>query len=117
MATKYNTLIMGASYGSLLAIKLVLAGYSVRLVCLPEEAELFNKNGAIVRMPVRGRDGLVEINSNDCPGALSAGGTDDAILLSMISSFWRCRSRNIARPVSGNCWTGSASRANLACRS
>ena len=63
MATKYDTLIMGASYGSLLAIKLVLAGYSVRLVCLPEEAELFNKNGAIVRMPVRGRDGLVEINS------------------------------------------------------
>ena len=43
MATKYDTLIMGASYGSLLAIKLVLAGYSVRLVCLPEEAELFNK--------------------------------------------------------------------------
>ena len=78
MATKYNTLIMGASYGSLLAIKLVLAGYSVRLVCLPEEAELFNRDGAIVRMPVRGRDGLVEINSNDCPGALSAGGTDDA---------------------------------------
>ena len=78
MATKYDTLIMGASYGSLLAIKLVLAGHSVRLVCLPEEAELFNKNGAIVRMPVRGRDGLVEINSNDCPGALSAVGTDDA---------------------------------------
>ncbi|MEC8164329.1 MAG: hypothetical protein VX079_07185, partial [Pseudomonadota bacterium] len=68
MATKYNTLIMGASYGSLLAIKLVLAGHSVRLVCLPVEAELFNKDGAIVRMPVRGREGLVEINSNDCPG-------------------------------------------------
>ena len=78
MATKYNTLIMGASYGSLLAIKLVLAGHSARLVCLPEEAELFNKDGAIVRMPVRGREGLVEINSNDCPGFLSAGGTNDA---------------------------------------
>ena len=65
MGQKYNTLILGASYGSLLAIKMVLAGHSVRLVCLPEEAELFNRDGAIVRMPVKGRDGLVEINSND----------------------------------------------------
>ncbi len=78
MGTKYNTLIMGASYGSLLAIKLVLAGHSVRLVCLPEEAELFNRDGAIVRMPIRGRDDLVEINSKNCEGSLSAGGTDDA---------------------------------------
>ena len=78
MGTKYNTLIMGASYGSLLAIKLVLAGHSVRLVCLPEEAELFNRDGAIVRMPIRGHDDLVEINSKNCEGSLSAGGTDDA---------------------------------------
>ena len=117
MATKYDTLIMGASYGSLLAIKLVLAGHSTKLVCLPEEAELFNKDGAIVRMPVRGRDGLVEINSNDCPGALSAGARTTSTHRNTISSFWRCRSRNIARPASGNCWTGSASRASLACRS
>ena len=63
MGQKYNILIMGASYGSLLAVKLLMAGHSVRLVCLPEEAKLFNKDGAIVRMPVKGRDGLVEINS------------------------------------------------------
>lgn len=78
MGQKYNTLIMGASYGSLLAIKMVLAGHSVRLICLPEEAELFNRDGAIVRMPVKGREGLVEINSKDCAGSLSAGGTEDA---------------------------------------
>ena len=78
MGKKYNTLILGASYGSLLAIKMVLAGHSVRLVCLPEEAELFNRDGAIVRMPLKGRDGLVEINSNECEGSLSAGGADDA---------------------------------------
>ena len=78
MGQKYNTLILGASYGSLLAIKMVLAGHSVRLVCLPEEAELFNRDGAIVRMPLKGRDGLVEINSNECEGSLSAGGADDA---------------------------------------
>ena len=78
MGQKYNILIMGASYGSLLAVKLLMAGHSVRLVCLPEEAKLFNKDGAIVRMPVKGRDGLVEINSKSLEGELSAGGTDDA---------------------------------------
>ena len=36
---KYNVLIMGASYGSLLASKLVLAGHNATLVCLPAEAE------------------------------------------------------------------------------
>jgi hypothetical protein len=32
---EYRVLILGASYGSLLAIKLALAGHHVRLVCLP----------------------------------------------------------------------------------
>lgn len=77
MSTKYNTLILGASYGSLLGIKLVLAGHSVKMVCLPDEADLFNKEGARVRMPVRGRDGLVEIDSRELPGKLSAAGTAD----------------------------------------
>jgi hypothetical protein len=77
MSKKYNTLIMGASYGSLLGIKLLLAGHSVKLVCLPDEAELFNKEGARVRLPVRGRDELVEIDSRDCPGTLSAAGPGD----------------------------------------
>ena len=73
----YNTLIMGASYGSLLAIKLLLAGHSTKLVCLPEEAELINTEGQLVRMPVRGRDDLVEVHSNDLPGTLSAAGPGD----------------------------------------
>ena len=77
MGTKYDTLIMGASYGSLLGIKLLLAGHSVKLVCLPDEAELFNKEGARVRLPVKGRDDLVEIDSRDLPGSLSAGGPGD----------------------------------------
>ncbi|HSN41189.1 MAG TPA: hypothetical protein VLT92_13440 [Burkholderiales bacterium] len=70
----YRILILGASYGSLLATKLLLAGHTVKLVCLPAEAELINKEGAIVRMPVKGRDGLVEINSRNLPGKLSADG-------------------------------------------
>jgi hypothetical protein len=74
MAT-YRILIMGASYGSLLGTKLALAGHAVHLVCLPAEADLINKEGAIVRMPVKGREGLVEINSKKLPGKLTAGGT------------------------------------------
>jgi hypothetical protein len=73
----YDTLIMGASYGSLLAIKLLLAGHNVKLVCLPDEAALFNKEGARVRMPIKGRDGLVEIDSRKLPGKMAAGGPTD----------------------------------------
>jgi len=75
MPSPYKILILGASYGSLLATKLLLAGHSARLVCLPAEADLINKEGARVRMPVKGREGLVEIDSRRLPGKLSAGGT------------------------------------------
>jgi hypothetical protein len=75
MPTTYKILILGASYGSLLGTKLALAGHTVHLVCLPAEADLINRDGAVVRMPVKGRDGLVEINSKRLPGQLSAGGT------------------------------------------
>ncbi len=74
MTTPYKILILGASYGSLLATKLCLAGHTARLVCLPAEAELINQEGARVRMPVKGRDGLVEVDSRKLPGKLSAGG-------------------------------------------
>ncbi len=73
MHTVYKTLIMGASYGSLLAAKLLLAGHSVKLACLAAEAELINEEGIRVRLPVSGRDGLVEIDSRKLPGKLSAG--------------------------------------------
>lgn len=69
----YKILILGASYGSLLATKLLLAGHTVKMICLPAEADLFNDEGAIVRMPVKGREGLIEIRSQALPGKLSAG--------------------------------------------
>ena len=72
MKNAYNVLIFGASYGSLLATKLALAGHNAKMVCTPAEAELFNREGAIIRMPVKGREGLVEINSKKLPGKLSA---------------------------------------------
>jgi hypothetical protein len=76
MSKSYNILTLGASYGSLLGTKLILAGHNVTMVCLPAEAELFNSVGAIVRMPVKGREGLVEIRSAEAPGKLAACGTD-----------------------------------------
>jgi hypothetical protein len=74
MGTTYKILIMGASYGSLLASKLLFARHTLKLVCLPAEAELINKEGIRVRMPVKGREGLIEIDSRKLPGSLSADG-------------------------------------------
>src|SRR5271156_4333010 len=74
MAT-YNILIMGASYGSLLASKLLFGGHTVKLVCLPAEADLINAEGFRVRLPVRGRKAPVELDSRKLPGKVSAGGT------------------------------------------
>jgi len=68
----FNVLIFGASYGSLLATKLLAAGHNAKLVCVPAEAELINKEGTLVRMPIKGREGLVEIPSRKLPGELSA---------------------------------------------
>ena len=75
MKKTFNILILGASYGSLLGTKFALAGHTVKLVCLPAEADLINSEGAIVRLPVKGVEGLVEINSHKAPGKLSACGT------------------------------------------
>jgi len=72
MKTKYDVLIFGASYGSLLATKLLLAGHNAKMVCTAAEADLFNQAGAIVRLPVKGRDALVEVASRKLPGKLSA---------------------------------------------
>lgn len=72
MSTKYNILIFGASYGSLFAAKLLLADHSVQLVCLPDEAKLINDAGIRVRLPVRGLSDLVEVDSRNLNGQLSA---------------------------------------------
>ena len=72
MSKKYNILILGASYGSLLASKFLLAGHAVSLVCRRDTAELINREGTRVRMPVKGQEGLVEIDSRQLPGRLDA---------------------------------------------
>src|SRR6201992_321694 len=70
----YNILLMGASYGSLLASKLLFGGHSIHLVCLPAEADLINAEGFRVRLPVKGRKDPVEIDSRKLPGKVTAGG-------------------------------------------
>ncbi|HUF45162.1 MAG TPA: hypothetical protein VMN43_07440 [Aestuariivirgaceae bacterium] len=94
--TSYNVLILGASYGSLLATKLLFGGHKVKLVCLPEEADLINKEGTRVRLPVKGRDEPVEIDSRQLPGTLSADGPDavdpadyDLVVLAMQEPQYR----------------------------
>jgi hypothetical protein len=72
-----NILILGASYGSLLASKIMFAGHHVSLVCLPPEANLINEDGFRVRLPVKGRSAPIEIDSRKLPGTVVAGGAGD----------------------------------------
>ena len=69
----YNILLMGASYGSLLASKILFGGHTIHLVCLPAEADLINAEGFRVRLPVRGRKDPVVLDSRKLPGKVSAG--------------------------------------------
>ena len=108
MPETYNVLILGASYGSLLGVKLAMAKHTVKLVCLPEEADLINSEGAIVKFPIRGRDGLIEICTRDLAGSVSALGPEracpedfDLVVLAMQEPQYRHPSiRNLLDRVS-----------------
>ena len=78
MPAPLHILIFGASYGSLLASKLLLAGHDATLVCLPEEAALINREGTRVRLKVRGREAPVVLDSRALPGRLAAVTTGEA---------------------------------------
>ncbi len=69
----YKILLMGASYGSLLASKLLFGGHSIHLVCLPAEADLINAEGFKVKLPVRGRKEPVLLELRKLPGKVTAG--------------------------------------------
>jgi hypothetical protein len=69
----YNILLLGASYGSLLASKLLFGGHTIHLVCLPAEADLINAEGFKVKLPVRGRAEPVLLESRKLPGRVTAG--------------------------------------------
>src|SRR5438067_6113310 len=75
MPAPFNILIMGASYGSLLASKMLFGGHKIHLVCLPAEADLINAEGFRVRLPIRGRTEPVVLDSRKLPGKVTAGPT------------------------------------------
>ena len=67
-----NILILGASYGSLLATKLLMAGHNVTLVCRKKTAELINRDGTEVRIKLRDEAVHRAIFSRELPGTLDA---------------------------------------------
>src|SRR6201995_21458 len=67
-----NILILGASYGSLLATKLLMAGHNVTLVCRKNTAELINREGTEVRIKLRDEPTHRAIFSHNPPGKLDA---------------------------------------------
>jgi hypothetical protein len=71
-----NVLILGASYGSLLATKLLMAGHNVTLVCRKNTAELINRDGTEVRIKLRDEPAHRSIFSRDLPGKLDATSPD-----------------------------------------
>jgi hypothetical protein len=70
-------LILGASYGSLLGTKLLMAGHDVTLVCRRATAELINDKGTEVRIKLRDEDLHRPFRSRDLKGMLDAMEPDD----------------------------------------
>ncbi|WP_119460075.1 2-dehydropantoate 2-reductase N-terminal domain-containing protein [Rhodospirillaceae bacterium SYSU D60014] len=75
-----DILILGASYGSLLATKLLMAGHNVTLVCRKKTAELINRDGTQVRIKLRDEAMHRPIFSRDLPGTLDAASPEDVDL-------------------------------------
>jgi hypothetical protein len=67
-----NVLILGASYGSLLSTKLLMAGHNVTLVCRKKTAELINREGTELRIKLRDEPAHRTIFSRDLPGKVDA---------------------------------------------
>ena len=67
-----KVLILGASYGSLLGTKLLMAGHDVTLVCRRATAELINMRGTEVRLALKGETARRRVRSADLPGRLDA---------------------------------------------
>ncbi len=56
---------------------MLMAGHRVTLVCTLPTAELINREGILVRFPIKGRESLLDIASKKLPGSLSATTPDE----------------------------------------
>ena len=65
-------LILGASYGSLLSTKLLMAGHDVTLICRSKSAALINDEGTEVRIKLRDEDTHRSFRSGAFEGKLDA---------------------------------------------
>ena len=74
----YRIVILGASYGSLLGTKLLMAGQDVTLVCRQSTADLINSEGTDVRIKLRDEAEHRSFRSHDLPGTLNALAPEDA---------------------------------------
>ena len=72
-----HVLVLGASYGSLLGTKLLMAGHTVTLACTRPTAELIRREGTRVRFPLKGRTEPVTVDSRALPGRLHASAPAD----------------------------------------
>lgn len=75
-----RVLVLGASYGSLLGTKLLMAGHDVTLVCRQKTADLINSEGTDVRIRLKGEAEHRSFRSADLPGQLDAAAPDDVDL-------------------------------------
>ena len=75
----YKIVILGASYGSLLGTKFVMAGHDVTLVCRKSTADLINAEGTDVRIKLRDEGEHRSFRSAELPGTMSAVTPQDVV--------------------------------------
>ncbi len=92
-------MILGASYGSLLSTKLLMAGHDVTLICRNGTADLINAEGTEVRIKLRDEDSHRAFVSGDYPGEVDAVTPENARPEDYDMIAWRCRSSVSAGPV------------------
>ncbi len=72
VTTPLRILVLGASYGVILGMRIAAAGHRVTFVCREQEAALINAKKLFLRIPAKDRTLPVEISASQCPVAPDA---------------------------------------------
>ena len=67
VTTPLRILVLGASYGVILGMRIAAAGHRVTFVCREQEAALINAKKLFLRIPAKDRTLPVEISASQCP--------------------------------------------------